>query len=122
MLGMRWVSRNRRMRTSYVMPKSHGVRYPERCYEVQTTMVAWTADEINYGRKFWGRKDEVKAVPARGRAKEREEPSGKHEVVKRSDKEKRAASAGRKPEEAAASPPHKTRKFEKFVYDVPRGG
>ena len=29
MLGMRWVSRNRRMRTSYVMPKSHGVKYPE---------------------------------------------------------------------------------------------
>ena len=31
MLGMKWVSRNRRMRTSYVMPKSHGVKYPERC-------------------------------------------------------------------------------------------
>ena len=28
MLGMRWVSRNQRMRTSYVMPKSHGVKYP----------------------------------------------------------------------------------------------
>ena len=26
-LGMKWVSRNRRMRTSYVMPKSHGVKY-----------------------------------------------------------------------------------------------
>ena len=25
-LGMKWVSRNRRMRTSYVMPKSHGVK------------------------------------------------------------------------------------------------
>ena len=59
MLGMRWVSRNLRARTSYVMPKSHGVRYPERCYEVQTTRVAWTADEINYGRKFWGRNDDV---------------------------------------------------------------
>ena len=58
MLWMKWVSRNRMMRTSYVMPKSHGVRYPERCYEVQTTRVAWTADEIIYGRKFWGRKDE----------------------------------------------------------------
>ena len=92
-LGMKWVSRNRRMRTSYVMPKSHGVRYPERCYEVHTTRVTWTADEINYGRKFWGRKDEGEVVPARGRAKEREEPSGKHEVVKRGDKEKRAASA-----------------------------
>ena len=47
-------------------------------------------------------------------------------MVKRGDKEKRAASAapvaGRKPEEAAASPPLKTRKFEKFVDDVPRGG
>ena len=52
MLRMKWVSRNRRMRTSYVMPKSHGVRYPERCYEVHTTRVAWTADELNYGRKF----------------------------------------------------------------------
>ena len=47
-------------------------------------------------------------------------------MVKRGDKEKRAASAapvtGRKPEEAAASPPLKTRKFEMFVDDVPRGG
>ena len=126
MLGRKWVSRNRRMRTSYVMPKSHGVKYPERCYEVHTTRVAWTADEINYGRKFWGRKDEGKVVPARGRAKEREEPSGKHEVIKLGDKEKRAASAapvtGRKPEEVEVSPPLKTRKFEKFVDDVPRGG
>ena len=65
-LGMKWVSRNRRMRTSYVMPKSHGVKYPERCYEVQTTRVAWTADEINYGRKFWQRKDEGEGVPMRG--------------------------------------------------------
>ena len=65
-------------------------------------------------------------VPARGRAKEREAPSGKHEVVKRGDKEKRAASAapvaGRRTEEAAVSPPLKTRKFEKLVDDVPRGG
>ena len=54
------------------------------------------------------------------------EPSAKHEVVKRADKEKRAASAapvaGRKPEEAAVSPPLKTRKFERYVDDVPRGG
>ena len=68
-------------------------------------MVAWTADEINYGRKFWGRKDEREVVQERGRAKEREELSGKHEVIKRVDKEKRAASAvpvaGRKPAEAA---------------------
>ena len=114
------------MRKSYLMPKSHGVKYPERCYEVHTTRVAWTADEINYGRKFWGRKDEVEGVPARGRAKEREEPSCKHEVVKSGDKEKRAASAapvaGMKPEEAAVTPPLKTRKFGKFVDDVPRGG
>ena len=41
-LWINWVSKNRRMRTSYVMPKSHGVRYPERCYEVQTTRVTWT--------------------------------------------------------------------------------
>ena len=126
MLGMKWVSRNRRMRTSYVTPKSFGVKYPERCYEVHTTRVAWTADEINYGRKFWGRKDEGEAVAERGRAREREEPSGKHEVVKRADKDKRAASAapvaGRKPEEAAVSPPLKTRKFERYVDDVPRGG
>ena len=40
-LGMKWVSRNRRMRTSYVMPKSHGMKYPERCYEVHMTRVAW---------------------------------------------------------------------------------
>ena len=39
-LGMKWVSRNRRMRTSYVMHKSHRVKYPERCYEVHTTRVA----------------------------------------------------------------------------------
>ena len=47
-------------------------------------------------------------------------------MVKRVDKEKRAASAapvaGRKPEEAAVSPPLKTRKFERYVDDVPRGG
>ena len=102
------------------------MRYHERCYEVQTTRVAWTADEINYGRKFWGRKDEEEGVPARGLAKEREESSGKHEVVKTVDKEKRAAStapvAGRKPEEAAVSPPLKARKFEKFVDDVPKVG
>ena len=29
---------------------------------------------------------------------------------------------GRKPEEAAVSPPLKARKFEKYVDDVPRGG
>ena len=124
MLGMRWVSRNRRMRTSYVMPKSLGVRYPERCYEVQTTRVAWTAEEMSYGRKFWGRRDEGEGVPERGRAKEMEETSGKHEVVKSGDKEKRAASAApvavRKPEEADASPPLKTRKFEQYVDEVPR--
>ena len=47
-------------------------------------------------------------------------------MVKRGDKEKRAASAApvawRKPEEAAVSPPLKTRRFERFVDDVPRGG
>ena len=57
---------------------------------------------------------------------ERGEPSGKHEVVKRGDKEKRAASAAPvamgKPEEVEVSPPLKTRKFEKFVDNVPRGG
>ena len=52
-----------------------------------------TADEMNYGRKFWGRSDEREGVAERGRAKDREEPSGKHDVVKRADKEKRAASA-----------------------------
>ena len=90
------------MRTNYVMPKSLGVNYPERCYEVHTTRVAWTADEINCGRKFWERKDEREVVQERGRAKEREELSGKQEVIKRVDKKKRAASAapvtGRKPE------------------------
>ena len=30
--------------------------------------------------------------------------------------------AGRKPEEAAASPPLNKRKFEKYADDVPRGG
>ena len=105
MLGMRWVSKTRRTRTSYVMPKSHGVSNPERCYEVHTTRLAWTADEINYGRKFWGRRDELEGIPESERANEREESSGKHEVVNSGDKEKRAASgaqaAGRKPEEAA---------------------
>ena len=75
------------------MPKSLGVKYPERCYEVHTTRMAWTADEINYGRKFWGRKDERKVVPEMWRAKEREEPIGKHEVIKRADKEKKAEGA-----------------------------
>ena len=55
-----------------------------------------------------------------------EEASGKHEVVKTGDKEKRAASAApvaeRKPEEADVSPPLKARKFYKVVDDVPRGG
>ena len=126
MLWMKWVSRNRRARTSYVMTKSLGVKYPERCYEVQSTRVAWTADEINYGQKFWGRKDEGRGAQERGRTKEMEESSGKHEVVKSGDNEKRAASAapvaGRNPEEAAVSPPLKARKFERFVDDVPTGG
>ena len=82
-LGMKWVSRNRRMRTSYVMPKSLGVKYPEGCYDVHTTRVAWTADELKYGRKFWGRKDESEGIPTRGRQMERGESSSKHEVVKR---------------------------------------
>ena len=68
MLGMKWMSRNRRARTNYVMPRSYGVKYSERCYEVHTTRVAWTADEINYGWKYWGRKDEREGVPERGRA------------------------------------------------------
>ena len=46
-------------------------------------------------------------------------------MVKRGDKEKRAASAasvaGRKPEEAAVSPPLKARKFEKYIDEVPKG-
>ena len=47
-------------------------------------------------------------------------------MVKRADKEKRAASAapvtGRKVDDVSVLPPLKARKFEKFVYDVPRGG
>ena len=83
------------MRTSYMMPKSHGVKYPERCYEVYTTRVAWTPDELNYGWRYWGRVDEqAKAEGAeRGSAKERVEPSDKHEVVNRMDNKKRATSA-----------------------------
>ena len=73
-----------------------------------------------------GTKGRGEGATARGRPKEREESSGKHEVVKRGDKEKRAASAApvawRKPEEAAVLPPLKARKCEKFVDDVPRGG
>ena len=57
-LGMTFVARNRRMPTRYVMPKSCGVKCPGRCYEVHTTRVAWTPDELNYGRKCWGRTDE----------------------------------------------------------------
>ena len=70
-LVMKCMARNRRMRTSYVMPKSCGVKYPERCYEVHTTRVAWTPDELNYGRKYWGRTDEMEReeVVERGRAK-----------------------------------------------------
>ena len=114
------------MRTSYVMPKSLGVKYPERCYDVQTTRVKWTADELNYGRKYWGRKDESEWITARGRTMERGESSGKHEVVKRGDKEKLAVSAapvaGKRSEEATVSPQLKTRKFDRYVDDVPRGG
>ena len=51
----------------------------------------------------------------RGRAKDREEPSGKHGVVKRADKEKRAAFAapvtGRKVDDVSVSTPLKARKF-----------
>ena len=54
------------MRTNYVMPKSLGVKYPERCYGVHTTRVALTADEINYGRKFLGRKYKREVVTERG--------------------------------------------------------
>ena len=56
---------------------------------MHTTRVEWTADEINYKRKFWGRNDEGEVVPARGRANERGELSGKHEVIKRGDKERK---------------------------------
>ena len=52
------------------------------------TRVAWTADELNYGRKFWVRSDEMEGVAELGRAKEEKELSGKHEVVKMADKEK----------------------------------
>ena len=55
---MKWVARNQRMRTSYVMPKSCGVKYPEKCCEVHTTRVAWTPDELSYVIKYWGRTDE----------------------------------------------------------------
>ena len=52
------------------------------------------------------------------------EPSGKHEVVKIVDKEKRAASAasvmGRKPEDTSVSPPLKARKFEKYINKIPK--
>ena len=69
---------------------------------------------------------EREKVVERGRAKERAKPSGKHEVVKRADKEKRATSAaptmGRKPEDASVSPPLKAMKFERYVDEVPRGG
>ena len=85
-LGMRWVSRNRRARVSFVMPKSLGVKYPERCYDVQSTRVALTAEMMGYWRKFWGRRDEGKGAPERRRTKEMEESSSKHEVVKRGDK------------------------------------
>ena len=64
------------------MLKSHRVKYPEMCYEVQLTRVAWTADKLNNGRKFLGRSDEMERVAKLGCAKDREEPSGKHEVVK----------------------------------------
>ena len=84
------------------------------------------ADELNYGRRFWGRSDEKEVVAELGRSKDREEPSGKHDVVKRADKEKRAASAapvtGRKHDDATVSPPLKKMKYERFVDDVPRGG
>ena len=83
MLGMKWVSSNRRMMVSYVMPMSHGVNYPERCYDVHIARVAWKADELNYWRKFWGRSDEREGVAERWRAQDREGPSGKHEVVKK---------------------------------------
>ena len=53
-LGMKLVKRNRRMRTSYKMPKSYCVKYPEMCYEVHTTMVAWTPDELSCGRNIGG--------------------------------------------------------------------
>ena len=47
MFGMRWVSRNRRASIRFVMPKSLVVKYQERCYDVQSTRVAWTAEEMS---------------------------------------------------------------------------
>ena len=91
-----------------------------------TTRGAWTPDELNYGRRYWGRTDKVEReeVVEMWRANERAEPSGKHAVVKRSDKGKRATSAapktGTKPEDASVSPPLKAMKFEKYNDDVPR--
>ena len=66
------------------MPKSCGVKYTERCYEVHTTRVAWTPEELSYGSKNWWRTDEREReeVVDRGRDKEIAEPSGNLEVVK----------------------------------------
>ena len=50
------------------------------------------------------------------------EASGKHDVLKKTDKEKREASAvpvtGRKPEDTSVSPPLKARTFEKYIYEA----
>ena len=51
------------------MPKSHGLKYPERCYDVHTTRLAWTPDKLNYGPECCGRGDEREReeVAERGR-------------------------------------------------------
>ena len=103
------------------------MKYTERCYEVHTTRVTWTPDELSYGRKYWRCTDEREReqVVESGRTKERAEPSSKHEVAKRAEKEKRGASAatatGRKPEDSSVSPPLQSRKFEKYIDEVPMG-
>ena len=70
------------MEDAYELCDAVWVKYPERCYEVHTTRVAWMLDELNYGGKYWWRTDEREQedVVKRGRSKERAEPTGKHGV------------------------------------------
>ena len=106
------------------MPKSVWVKYTANYYEVGNTRISWSADELNYWRKYWGHKYIAPAmvdVEGRGRAREPLDVGQKPEVPKRNEKEKMAESAApavRRQDTPSAPPLQKTRKYENYVDNV----
>ena len=90
--GMRWVRHMRREQKYFEMPKSVVVKYSTNYYEVGSTRIPPSAEELNYGRRYWGHKDiaPVGDVEGRRRARGRMDAGPKPEVPRMNEKEKRA--------------------------------